>query len=49
MEKQKKTLQLLEKVTRVQVEREFNTKYPICRGFLHQPVRPKRIAKEVRK
>lgn len=38
---QKKTLQLLEKVTRARVEKEFYTAIPACIGFLHQPKRPK--------
>ena len=46
MSAQKKTLQLLEKVARVQVEKEFDQGFILCRGFLHQPKRPKSRVKK---
>lgn len=43
---EKKTLQMIEKITRARVEKEFDGKIPACRGFLHQPKRPKNLARK---
>ena len=43
----KVVLKVIERAARTKVE-EYGWP-PRCTGFLHQPVRPKRIAKEVKK
>ncbi len=39
----KKVLEVVEKVARIRVEQNVYKFPPICRGFLHQPKRPKKI------
>ena len=40
---EKKTLQVIEKMTRARVEKEFGGRPIVCRGFLYQPKRPKNL------
>lgn len=38
----KNTLAIVERVTRNEVVKNVNSSFPVCFGFFHQPIRPKK-------